>query len=335
MASEKPASRPRLGRGLSSLISNPAEMASAPSEGQFQPSQPQQASSKQVVSVPTAAVAVTAPDGKPREIAVADISPNPYQPRREFDGQQIAELAQSIAQQGILQPLLVAAVEDAKGAAPFVLIAGERRLRAARMLGLASVPCVIRQASAQQMLEWALIENIQRADLNPIERANAYRQYVDRFSLSHVDAAGRLGEPRTTVSNYLRILELAQPLQDMIASGQLAFGHAKVIAGVADADLQMQLARMVVQEDLTVRKLEELAAAGAQAPAASAAAEPPARTRAPYIRDMEEQLTAAIGTRVSIHPGRAKNTGRLVIEYYNLDDFERIAISLGLKRADV
>jgi ParB family chromosome partitioning protein len=264
----------------------------------------------------------------PTEVSLDSIAPNPYQPRREFRPEELADLTQSILQQGIIQPLIVCSA-DGMSDKPYVLIAGERRLRAARQAGLKSVPCVVKSASKQQMLEWAIIENIQRADLNPVERAQAYREYMDRFNLTQADAAEKLGQPRTTVANYLRVLDLCDDVQKMLMDGTLTFGHAKVLAAAAgDVNRQVQLARKVVDGGLSVRQLEELMNGKATAVAATPA-QP--KIKPAHIRDLEERLTQASGTKVVIQPGRAKNTGRVVIEYYSLDDFDRIAVGLGAK----
>jgi ParB family chromosome partitioning protein len=266
-------------------------------------------------------------------IPLEQIGPNPFQPRRAFNPEQLAELARSIASQGLLQPLVVAQADGEAPAHPFVLIAGERRLRAARIAGLTNVPCVVKQATKQQMLEWALIENIHRTDLNPVERAGAYRQYVDQFGLTQADAADRLGQPRATVANYLRLLDLSSDIREMVAAGALSFGHAKVLAGLVGSPEQfLSLARKTVAEELSVRALEVLVARSAGLPdQAQQQTGRPARMKPAYVLDLEEQLTQAVGTRVTILPGRAKHTGRVVVEYYSLDDFDRIAGLLGLK----
>ena len=308
-------SLPRLGRGLSSLISSSTPPAQAPATQQ-----------PQGTYEPTAAH--SSANG---EIAVDQISPNPFQPRRRFDEESLANLAASITQQGILQPLVIArAAADAER--PYTLVAGERRLRAAQLAGLDTVPCVLRTPSRQQVLEWALVENIQRTDLNPMERAEAYREYIDRFELTQAEAAERLGQPRTTVTNHLRVLDLADEVQSLIRDGRLAFGHAKVLAAlIGNPEPQMQLARQVVKDGLSVRQLEVLVAAAQSgqkhvpAPAGKAAPQ-----QSPYLRELEEQLTRTIGTRVRIRGGRAKNAGKIVIDYYNLDDFDRITSALGL-----
>ena len=307
--------KPRLGRGLSSLITDSAAAPVVDVGDQYVPAPeaPQPAGSQ----------------GGPVEIPIGSIAPNPYQARREFNESELADLANSISEQGILQPILVAPAEgDAEKA--YTIVAGERRLRAARRLGLETVPCIIRQASRQQMLEWALIENIQRTDLNPVERAQACRDYIDRFSLTQAEAAQRLGQPRASVANYLRILDLPEVIHKMLIAGSLSFGHAKVLAGLAGQEQrQVALATRAARKSLPVRELERLAAGVARAGAGEGAAKP--KSKAPYLLDIERQLTAAVGTRVVIKPGRAKNSGRIIIEYHGISDFDRITQALGVE----
>lgn len=302
-------SKRRLGRGLNSLI------------GQTGPAKNNPASADAGQRV--------------QNLAVEKIRPNPYQPRRDFDPAALAELAESIKQQGVLQPLIVRADDDG-----YILIAGERRLRASRDAGLATVPCITRDASQQQMVEWAMIENIQRADLNPLERAKAYQEYMDRFSLKQAEVAERLSQPRTTIANHLRILDLHEEVQQFVAEGLLTFGHAKVLAALSsDLGRQLRLARKIVGEGLSVRKLEETLqsdpaekskpAKGKQGIVKSGTSEKPA-----YVRDVEDQLTQRVGTKVAILPGKKKHQGRIVVDYYSLDDFDRIASLLGLDDAD-
>ena len=325
--------KPRLGRGLSSLIVNSTAIAPEP-----------QVLKHPVVTIDTASTYVATDEqvatrslevrGLGRgvvEVLVDQIAPNPYQPRRDFDGEELSDLARSIETQGILQPLLVRPRNDGEVDVQYVLIAGERRLRAAKLAGLTSVPCLLRQAHGREMLEWALIENIQRKDLNPIERADAYRQYVDRFSLSHADAAERLGQARVTITNHLRILDLDEAVRAGIASGQISFGHAKVLAGLLDQPArQRALAELIVRDGLSVRQLEVRIAQAEQQAGQTTESR---RAKAPHILDLEGRLSQAVGTRVAIQAGRAKNSGRIVIDYYSLDDFDRIAASLGMSEA--
>jgi len=312
----------RLGRGLSSLINSSIPAAEPPT-------------ARKPIPIPTDTQTDSSPQtaehARPEEIPIDQIASNPYQPRREFDSEQLAELAASIAEQGILQPLLIAPKGDNPVDRPYVLIAGERRLRAAAATGLDTVPCIVRDADAQQLLEWALIENIQRADLNPIDRARAYRDYIDRFSLTQSDAAKRLGQPRATIANYLRILDLSDDVQQLLLVGRLSFGHAKVLAALAGRpDRQLALAGKVAARNLSVRQLESLVAAE-QEPHGDAPRPRRRATKPPYILDLEQQLSRAVGTRVTIHAGRAKQTGAITIEFYSLDDFDRIVRALGVE----
>ena len=330
----KSTSKRRLGRGLSSLMAGPT--AAKPAEGTSERGPAADYVAEAVDSTPverkTPAKAV-ADAGSPLHVPIEHIRPNPYQPRREFREDALAELAESIKRQGILQPLVVSHDGQAESDTPYVLVAGERRLRAAALAGLKTVPVVLKQADRRQLLEWALIENIHRADLNAVEKAEAYRDYIDRFELTQAAAAEKLGQPRATLANYLRILDLCDVAQQLVAQELLSFGHAKVLAGLAGKpDLQGKLARKVVAESLSVRKLEELIAA-MQRPAKAQDIEKtrPGRAKPAYIRDMEEQFRESIGTHVSINPGRRKHSGKIVIEYYSLDDFDRIAGALGVQ----
>jgi ParB family chromosome partitioning protein len=327
----------RLGRGLSSLISSaPAYEPDAGPVSAVDPDHPAAPSSPRA--------------SRQLDIAIDDIAPNPLQPRRVFNDDELRDLADSIAKQGIIQPLAVtAAGNNVQSDKPYVLIAGERRLRAARLAGLKVVPCLLmRGVRRQEMLEWALIENIQRADLNPIERAAAYREYVDRFNITQEEAATRLGQGRATVANYLRLLDLSPEAQAAVANGELSAGHAKLLAGhTADHAWQNELTQQIIREGLSVRQLEQLLddeddaaedasmaavaaarAAAAGQPADRAAAQKPLKPA--YVRDMEEKLTQAVGNKVTISLGRQKNRGRVQIHFYSLDDFDRIAERLGM-----
>jgi len=263
--------------------------------------------------------------GNTVDLAISSIKSNPSQPRKTFDTEKLEELCQSIKHNGIIQPLIVTRSKDDEGGG-YTLVAGERRLKAAAAAGLNAVPCVVREANEQQMHEWAIIENIQRADLNPVERAVAYREYIDRFSATQESISERLGVPRSSIANHLRLLELEQETKELVADGKLSFGHAKILAaltGAEDVEQQVTLARKVAESDMSVRDLEKaMAAARPEGPAK--------REKVPYVVDMENQLTEALGTRVTLRTGKKKHTGKIIIEYYSLDDFDRIANILGL-----
>ena len=316
--------RPRLGRGLSSLIRNSAQ---SPARGEYEPSSPE-GPSEYAGQPDVAAQARSSADRA--VIPVAHIEMNPYQPRRDFDEAALARLAESIRRYGLLQPVVVTELADGPGGRRYRLIAGERRLRAAVMAGVREIPCIVRRASRQEMLELALVENIHRADLNPIERAEGYRDLMDRFSLSQEQLAERLGQPRSTIANHLRLLELCSDVQALVRSGALSLGHAKVLAGLAGKEqVQRALARRVVREGLSVRALEQ-AVAGLEGRSAGEG-EAAGPRRAAYILELERQISEALGTKVAVRPGRGKHVGRIVIHYYSLDDFDRIVEALGVE----
>ena len=318
----------RLGRGLSSLIGGASRLATAATSAPAPP--PPSPPPGPEDHDPRADA-----DGRPLTIPVDAIAPNPHQPRRRFDEADLASLRDSISQQGVLQPLLVVRSSAPDAATPYVLIAGERRLRAARDAGLPEVPCVLKDATERQMLEWSLIENIQRADLNAVERAEAYRGYMDRFDLTQAQVAERTGDSRATVANYLRVLDLSDPVQEMLLAGALTFGHARALAGLAGrAPEQERLARRVVSDGLSVRQTEDLVAKRSARPRSDAATRAPDKPRPAYVADLERRLTEAVGTRVRVQPGRGRNRGRIVLEYYSLDDFDRIAACLGVTGED-
>ena len=326
----------RLGRGLASLMANTKTPSDHPSTAATQLGEPPVDARYQPVSVGILSRQTHADSEGPAAIPVSRIQPNPYQPRQDFDQSQLEELTASIRAQGMLQPLLVSRHGD-DNEGQYLLIAGERRLRAARDAGLATVPCVVRSATREQMLEWALIENIQRRDLNPVETAGAYRDYMDRFSATQQQLADKIGQPRSTIANHLRLLELYGAVQELLANGVLSFGHGKVLASLAGSQqLQLRIAQRAVAQHLSVRHVEELVAEALTSMAGEGTGQrppsrPPASGKAQYALDLERQISQAIGTKVTIRPGKAKNRGRIIIEYYSLDDFDRITEALGAR----
>jgi ParB family chromosome partitioning protein len=264
------------------------------------------------------------------------IEANPFQPRLEPEKANLEELADSIRQVGVIQPLTV----RSRGEGRFELIAGERRWRASQLAGLMEVPVIVREINDERMLEEALIENIQREDLNAMDRAVAYRRYCDSFGLTIEQVAERVGEKRQTVSNFLRLLELDRELQDLISHGVLSAGHGKALAGVSDRALRMGLAKTVVARSLSVRALEELVREkkrpGSERTGGGAkksAAERRAEKRA-VVADLEERFSQAVGTHVEILEGKPKGSGQIVVDFYTLDDFDRIAGILGVQLED-
>jgi ParB family chromosome partitioning protein len=283
--------------------------------------------------IPTGTVAEQA--GGLAEIPTAEIRPNPQQPREHFDEEALAALADSIREVGILQPVLVRAGEDGG----YELIAGERRWRAARRVGLQTIPAMVRVADDAAMLQHAIVENIQREELNPLEEAAAYQQLIEDFSLTHDDVATRVGKSRATITNTLRLLQLPPSIQRCLKDGTIRMGHARALLGTPDRGFQEELSKRVIAEDLSVRQVED-AIRNRQEPApppsevAAAAAEPGGRLRPPGLLELEELLGDYLETRVKITMGARH--GRVQIEFANLEDLERIyrAMSQGPVRAE-
>jgi len=245
------------------------------------------------------------------QLALESVRPNPYQPRRGFDADEMQELVESVRAHGVLQPVVVRPSGEG-----YELIAGERRWRAASACGLKAIPAVVRECSDRQLMELALVENLQRADLNPMEEAGAYRRLLDEFGLTQEVIAERVGKSRPSVANTLRLLQLPAPVQDMVREGELSAGHARALLAVEDEQLRLKLARRVVEEGLTVRQTESLAQSvlrGHRAPVAVA--------RAPEVVAIQEQLEGVLGTRVRIS---GSDRGAIEIKYYSRDDLARI-----------
>jgi len=266
------------------------------------------------------------------DLPVGSIVPNPHQPRVHFDEASLAELAASVRQIGVLQPVLVRPI-NADGT--YELIAGERRWRAARRAGLAVIPAVVRATDDLGSVERALVENLHRQDLTPLEEASAYQQLVEDFSLTHEQVATRVGKSRSAVSNTLRLLSLPPAIQALLADGRLSAGHAKALLGTPDRAFQEQLARRAANENWSVRMLEEAVRDrgganltgvpeqhAATAVGDGAGLTPATRLRPPGLLELEELLAEHLSTRVSVSMGT--NKGKVVIEFADLEDLERI-----------
>ena len=247
------------------------------------------------------------------EVPIDRIVRNPHQPRARFDEAELAELAASIAEHGVIQPIVVRTTADGG----YELIAGERRVRAARQAGLTSIPAVIRDSANSGGLELALVENVQRADLNAIEEAGAYRELIDRFGLTHEEVAQRVGKSRVAISNALRLLDLASETRAAIIEGAISEGHGRALAAISVPELQRVVLHVVLQRHLSVRQTEELVR--------RRRAQLPSRTRIPLssdLLDLETQLRGLLATKVGI--ARSRRGGRLVIEFYSDEELDRI-----------
>ncbi len=310
MADRKREKPKHLGRGLQSLIS-PIILDGSETE--------------QVLSSPPA-VSIFPPDKELREslqkIDIDSISPNPYQARTVWNEQELSELTESIRANGIIQPILVRPIGTG-----FQLIAGERRLRAAELASLTSVPALVRRASDEQLQEWALVENIHRVDLNPIERAKAYHEYISTFSLTQAEAAERLGEGRSVIANHIRLLDLPQVIKQMLADGQLSMGHARAILALPTDELRRKLANRAMAGRLSVREVERLVR---KYLAGTGQVNTTVRSKPPHILDIENKLSSRLSTKVSIETRKSGQRGKVIIEFYSLDEFDGILERIGL-----
>jgi ParB family chromosome partitioning protein len=269
-----------------------------------------------------------------REVPVGSIAPNPHQPRAYFDEEALASLTASIAELGVLQPILVREVGEDR----FELIAGERRWRAAKRAGLPSIPVVVREVDEVLSLEQALVENLHREDLNPLEEAAAYQQLMEDFELTQEQVAQKVGKSRSSVANTLRLFQLPPSIQRLVAENQLAAGHAKALLGTPDRAFQEALAKRIVTEGLSVREAEEAVRLHGQPDEeeAEAAEEAPApvpstpdegggrRLRPPGLLELEELLADHLSTRVGVSMASPNGRGKIVIEFAGLADLERI-----------
>ncbi|NLM42041.1 MAG: ParB/RepB/Spo0J family partition protein [Firmicutes bacterium] len=250
-------------------------------------------------------------EGDVQQIPLELIEPNPYQPRQHFDEEKLQELAQSIAELGLLEPVLVRRTGQT-----YQLIAGERRVRAARIAGLSEVPALVKDFGDLEVMQVALIENLQREDLNPIEEAEGYQRLIEEFGFTQSQAAQAVGRKRSSIANALRLLNLEESEKQMVREGQLSVGHAKVLLGVANKKKRAELAKKVVSEDLSVRQLEELVKKPERVPRGTA------KMRSPELVQLEEDLQRRFGTKVTVT--YKKGAGRISIEYYSDEELERL-----------
>jgi ParB family transcriptional regulator, chromosome partitioning protein len=251
-------------------------------------------------------------------VAVERIQKNPHQPRKAFDADELASLSASVRTHGVLQPLVVRQVGD-----QYQLVAGERRLRAAREAGLKAVPVRVVDFNDQQVLEAALVENIQRTDLNPIEKAQGFKDYLDRFHMNHEQLAQRLGLARSTITNLVNLLELAPEVQEALRVNQISEAHAKLLKGVKDPERQVALFRQIVSQGLSVKATEPLVkeqkaeAEGTKEPRA------PAEEKTSHVKGIEDELRQRLSVRVEIRP-QGKDRGQIVLRFDSNDDFLRL-----------
>ena len=255
-----------------------------------------------------------------QDVKLSLIRPNPYQPRRTFDQKALRELASSIQESGVFQPIILRQ-PDLK-LKRYELIAGERRFRASKLAHQATIPAIIRQMSDEKMMEVAVLENLQREDLTPLEEAQAYQTLMDKLSLTQAQVAERLGKSRPYIANYLRLLGLPNEIKELVSAGKLSMGQARTLLGLKDRKQLVKLAKQAVDKNLTVRQLEEQVAQ-MNGTAEKKKAKRRQRKLA-YVREAELQLQSKFGTKVAVAPSRKKNAGKIEIPYTSADDFNRI-----------
>ncbi|MDG4804019.1 ParB/RepB/Spo0J family partition protein [Micromonospora sp. WMMD980] len=334
--------RPRggLGRGLGALIPTgpPPDAVPAGAETEAAPTAASPAPPTTGASAAvTGAVGVGAPPVEPEielspvpgarfaEISVDAIVPNPKQPRHVFDEEALEELKTSIQEVGFLQPIVVRQLDGEK----YELVMGERRWRAAQAVGRESIPAIVRDTKDDAMLRDALLENIHRANLNPLEEAAAYQQLLEEFGATHEELARRIGRSRPQISNTIRLMNLPAVVQRRVAAGVLSAGHARALLSLDDAEAQEKLATRIVAEGISVRGTEELVAlALADGPAKAPAAKRRTKAHAPALSDLADRLSDRFDTRVKVDIGRSK--GKITIEFATVDDLERIVGIIGV-----
>ena len=255
-----------------------------------------------------------------QDVKLSLIRPNPYQPRRTFDQKALRELASSIQESGVFQPIILRQPDPKLKR--YELIAGERRFRASKLAKQTTIPAIIRTMSDEKMMEVAVLENLQREDLTPLEEAQAYQTLMDKLSLTQAQVAERLGKSRPYIANYLRLLGLSNEIKELVSAGKLSMGQARTLLGLKDRKQLVKLAKQAVEKNLTVRQLEELVA---QMNGTAEKKRAKRRQRKPaYVREAESQLQSKFGTKVAVAPSRKKNAGKIEIPYTSADDFNRI-----------
>jgi ParB family chromosome partitioning protein len=295
--------QPRLGRGLDSLFNGPeTAVATKPR------------ANSDTVLTPNH----TLPAGPATKIPVTQIELNPHQPRKAFDEDDLQKLEDSIRTHGVLTPILVRPHGD-----KYQLIAGERRLRAAQRVGLTEIPANVREMDEQQVLEAALVENIQRSDLNPIEKAAGFKDYLEKFKMTHEHLASRIGVDRTTITNLLGLLNLPDEVQEFVRVGAISLGHAKVLKGITDVARQIALARDVIARSLSVHALEALVKQQKDETVAAPAEKVAEEGRTAHVQGIEDELRQKLAIRVAIKL-KSREKGQIVLQFDSNDDFERV-----------
>lgn len=253
-------------------------------------------------------------------VPIDSVIPNRLQPRQNFTDDALESLSRSIKEHGIIQPLIVTPAVSGR----YELIAGERRLRAARMAGISEVPVVVKEADPETMLEWALIENVQREDLNPIEEAQAYKDLIEEFDFTQDEVADKVAKSRSHVANVLRLLFLPKVIQEDLIIGRLTAGHARALLSISDLQEQLKLREEILQQKLSVRDVEKLIHARTNKDAADPASKKKKIDLSPQLKAVVEEMTKELGTKVRLIPAKNNKGGQLIVEYYSVQDLNRV-----------
>lgn len=257
-----------------------------------------------------------------RNISLSIIKPNPFQPRKDFKDEELKDLAESIRENGILQPIIVRKSKDG-----YEIVSGERRYRACKLLGMKDVPAIVKDVTNDRMIEWALIENVQREDLNVVEEAEGYKELINRFNLTHEEISKRIGKSRAHITNILRVLDLEENIKNLLREKKLTLGHAKVLLSVKEPLKRKHLAERIQKEDLSVRDLERIISDGIKKEKVGH----PEKKNV-HIKDIENKLSENLSRKVEIKYKKGK--GKIFLEFYNDDDFKKLINFLGLKNFD-
>jgi ParB family chromosome partitioning protein len=257
-----------------------------------------------------------------RNIPIANIKPNPFQPRKVFKDEELKELAESIKENGVLQPITVRRVGD-----HYEIVTGERRFRACKLLGMKDIPAIVKDLSNDKMVEWALIENVQREDLNVVEEAEAYKELAEKFNLTHEEISKKVGKSRAHITNILRVLELEDNIKDLLKENKISFGHAKVLLSIKEPLRRKHLAERVFKEDLSVRDLEKLLSSGEEKNLKTHE-----KKKSVHLKDLENKLSEKLSRKVVVKYKKGK--GSISLEFYNDEDFKKLLNFLGLKNFD-
>ncbi len=257
-----------------------------------------------------------------RNIPISNIKPNPFQPRKIFKDEELKDLADSIKENGVLQPITVRRVGE-----HYEIVTGERRYRACKLLGFKDIPAIVKDISNDKMVEWALIENVQREDLNVVEEAEAYRDLVEKFNLTHEDISKKVGKSRAHITNILRVLELEDNIKDLLKENKISFGHAKVLLSIKEPLRRKHLAERVFKEDLSVRDLEKLLSSGEEKHLKTHE-----KKKSVHLKDLENKLSEKLSRKVVVKYKKGK--GSISLEFYNDEDFKKLLNFLGLKNFD-